>query len=399
MRRAAFTISLVSLLAAMLVLTASAFGLKAGFNLPTKRLEAAYKIALRERRFSQDGCYPPAPALAKALQKGTGHKVGVAGGPGGLRNLNEVYVLRQGASCDHLRMALRATGGTYVLGSVSGTIRILGHKGVSTPGVARPITDFTIATQAVHLSKPDTVQRGQAICPRGRFPLGGGMITAPPNGSDGEGIYPHSYERLGAQRGWHVSVVLLDPTPSGTTSRTVTVQALCGRGVVPATPTPHKTVYIRPGETKTATAHCPGGQSLVSGGFQRTDFRSDGGDYITESKAVGTNAWTVSGHAYGTGPGELTAIAYCARMKRPIIKEVASTPAALAVGQSATATTPTCPVGTRMVTGGFSSNGSTNSLFAAGSFNQDGTFSATSYGFFGATPQLTAFGYCLPSRS
>jgi hypothetical protein len=52
-----------------------------------------------------------------------------------------------------------------------------------------------------------------------------------------------------------------------------------------------------------------------------------------------------------------------------------------------------------MVTGGFSSNGSTNSLFAAGSFNQDGTFSATSYGFFGATPQLTAFGYCLPSRS
>jgi hypothetical protein len=137
----------------------------------------------------------------------------------------------------------------------------------------------------------------------------------------------------------------------------------------------------------------------VSGGFQRTDFRSDGGDYITESKAVGTNAWTVSGHAYGTGPGELTAIAYCARMKRPIIKEVASTPAALAVGQSATATTPTCPVGTRMVTGGFSSSGSTNSLFAAGSFNQDGTFSATSYGFFGATPQLTAFGYCLPSRS
>jgi hypothetical protein len=399
MRRAAFTISLISLLVAILVVTASALAAKAGFNLPTKRLEAAYKIALRERRFSEDGCYPPAPALAKALQKGTGHKAGVARGTGALHNLNEVYVLRQGASCDHLRMALRAAGGTYVLDSVSGTIRILGRKGVSTPGVARPITGFVTVTQSFRLSKPDSVERGQAICPDGKFPLGGGMITSPPNGSDGEGIYPHSYERLGAQRGWHVSVVLLDPSTTSTTPRTVTVQALCGGGVIPATPTPHRTVYLRPGETKTATAHCPSGQSLVSGGFQRTDFRSDGGDYVTESKAVGTNAWTVSGHAYGTGPGELTAIAYCARMKRPVIQEVSSAPEALAIGQSATATTPTCPAGTRMVTGGFSSNGSVDSLFASGSFNPDGTFSAMSYGYFGATPQLTAYGYCLPSRS
>ncbi len=92
-------------------------------------------------------------------------------------------------------------------------------------------------------------------------------------------------------------------------------------------------MYLRPGETKTVTARCPKGQSLVSGGFQRTDFRSDGGDYVTESHAVGTKAWVVSGHAYGVGSGELTSIAYCARMKRPIITEVASSPAPVAAGR------------------------------------------------------------------
>jgi hypothetical protein len=398
MRRAVLAISLITLLAATALLAASAFGKGAGFNLPTKRLEAAYKIALRERRFSQDGCYPPPAQLAKAISKSTHRKVGVARGTGNLGHLNQVYVLSN-ATCDHLRMALRAVGGTYVMDSVSGTIRILGHKGVATPGIARPITGFTTATQSFRLTKPDTVLRGQAICPGGKFPLGGGMITTPPNGSDGEGLYPHSYERLGAQRGWHVSVVLLDPSRSSTTPRTLTVQALCGSGVVPATPTPHKTVYIRPGETKTVTARCPSGQSLVSGGFQRTDFRSDGGDYVTESKAVGTNAWTATGHAYGTGPGELTAIAYCARMKTPIIKEVVSSPAPVAAGSTASTTTPSCPSGTRLVTGGFSSGGSTDALFAQGTMNPEGTFTASSYGFFGAAPQLTAYGYCLPSRS
>ena len=63
------------------------------------------------------------------------------------------------------------------------------------------------------------------------------MSTSPPTSSDGEGIYPHSYERLGAQRGWHISVVFLDPSPGSTTPRNVTVQALCGFGVIPATPT------------------------------------------------------------------------------------------------------------------------------------------------------------------
>src|SRR5690349_16949344 len=98
MKRAAIAITLVSLLAGTLFVAGSAFALKAGFNLPTKRLEAAYKIALRERRFDPQGCYPAAPQLAKAIGKGTHRKTGVANGTGHLGHMNEVYVLRS-TSC------------------------------------------------------------------------------------------------------------------------------------------------------------------------------------------------------------------------------------------------------------------------------------------------------------
>jgi hypothetical protein len=398
MKRTVLLASLIALLAGLL-LVPSAFGIKAGFNTATKRLEAAYKIALHERRFNPDGCYPAPPQLARAIHQSTHRKVGVAASTGRLANLNEVYVLTQGTNCEHLRMALRATGGVYVLDSKLGTVRLQGHKGAATPGIARTLTNLTLATRTFRVTKPDTAPRLQMICPGGKFPVGGGMTTSPPTGADGEGIYPHSYERLGAQKGWHISVVFLDPSRGRTTPRDVTVQALCGFGVIPATPTPHRTVYLRPGETKTVTVRCPSGQFLVSGGFQRTDFRSDGGDYITESRAAGDNAWTVSGHAYGTGSGELTAIAYCVRMRTPVLTEVASSPAPVGAGSSAATTTPTCPAGKRMVTGGFSMNGSTNALFAGESLDPAGTFTANAYGFFGASPQLTAYGYCLPARS
>src|SRR3954467_3787508 len=399
MKRIALLTTLIAVLAGLLVAAPSAFGITAGFNIATKRLEASYKIALFERRFSEDGCYPAPPKLAQAIHESTNRKVGVAANTKHLGNVNQVYVLRQGTDCEHLRMGLRAAGGIYVLDSKQGTVRLQGHKGAATPGLARTLTNLTLAAKSFQVTKPDTAPRLQTICPGGKFPIGGGMTSSPATDSDGGGIYPHSYERLGAQRGWHISVVFLDPSRSSTTPRDVTVQAVCGFGVIPATPTPHNTVYLRPGQTKTVTATCPKGQSLVSGGFQRTDFRSDGGDYVTESHAVGTNAWVVSGHAYGTGSGELTAIAYCARMKRPIISEVVSSPAPVSAGASASTTTPSCPAGKRLVTGGFSTGGSTDALFAQGAFNPNGTFSATSYGFFGAAPQLTAYGYCLPARS
>ena len=399
MRRAAILISLIAVLVTGLAFSTNAVAKEPGFNLPTKRLEGAYKFALQDRRFDPAGCYAPPKELAGILTTATGRTVGTARGTGALRVVNRVYVLKSGTNCNRLRMALRAVGGIYVLDSHLGTVRIQGRKGAATPGLARPLSGFTLSTQTYRLNKPDTAPRLEVMCSGGKSPIGGGMSQSPGVGPDGDGIYPHSYERLGAQLGYHISVVVLDPSPGQTTTREVTVQTVCGKGVIPATPTPHKTVWVRTGQTKTVTARCPKGQFLVSGGFQRTNFRSDGGDYITESRAAGPKAWTVSGSAYGpTGQGELTAIAYCARMKKPMLTEVSSGPVPVGANQVGSTTTSPCPKGKRLVAGGFSSGGSSNAFFADGTMNSNSTFTTRSYGFFGPVSSLTSYGYCWPAK-
>jgi hypothetical protein len=47
------------------------------------------------------------------------------------------------------------------------------------------------------------------------------------------------------------------------------------------------------------------------------------------------------------------------------------------------------------MTGGFSFNGTHNGLYADGIFNANGTWTASAFGYFGAIPKLTAYGYCL----
>lgn len=187
------------------------------------------------------------------------------------------------------------------------------------------------------------------------------MLTNPTPAEDGEGVYPHSYERLGAQRGWHVTPVLYDPSP-GTATYSVTLQVVCGpktRHVVPS----RRTVYVRPGQTKTATATCPGKRRLFGGGFQRTNFVSRGGNYVTASHAISPKTWLVSGRAFGGFGGELTAIADCRRSGKPLVTEVSAT-----------------------------TSGST--LFANGYLNADGSWSAGGYNAFGPPAVLTAYGYC-----
>src|SRR3954453_11402121 len=188
MKRFALTISLTAVLTGLLVAAPSAFGITAGFNIATKRLEASYKIALFERRFSEDGCYPAPPKLAQAIHQSTNRKVGVAANTKRLAHTNQVYVLRQGTNCEHLRMALRAVGGIYVLDSKQGTVRLQGHKGAATPGLAKPITNLTIATKNFRITQPDTAPRLQTICPGGRFPLGGGGPKSPAGEPAGGGV-------------------------------------------------------------------------------------------------------------------------------------------------------------------------------------------------------------------
>jgi hypothetical protein len=369
----------------------------AGHNDPTKKLEDAFKIALYVRSVSTDGCYPPARKLAKKIaQTKRGLKVRVANGLGGVNRFNIVFVLRHGSNCNKVMMALRASSGLYVLNSAQGTIRVHGRGGPRVvPGKPGPPRSLMTVSKTFKMSAPDQLTRLEVFCPGGRYPIGGGMLVNLPPGPDGEGVYPHSYERLGAQRGFHISEVLYDANWGSTTPRNITVQAICARGQIPQNPTPHKTVFIKPGETKSATARCPKGQQLITGGFQRTNFASDGGNYVTESRAVGSNAWKVSGSAFTgsafTGGGELTAIAYCSKSKKPILTEVVS-PVNVPAGMNASATTPSCPGNLRLTTTGFALD-SRNAFYAGNSINNDNSTTANAFGYFGSA-NLTAYGYC-----
>lgn len=389
--------ALVVLIALLATSGATARPGGAGHNPPTRKLEAAFKVALHQRSVSRDGCYPAPARVAQAIRKRTRFKAGVASQPDSVRVRGIIFVITEGASCGKVRMALLSASGLYVLDSAKGSIRVQGKFGGpwSDPGKSGPARGLILKQETFKMTTPEELARFEVLCPGRSYPLGGGMISHQLPDPDGEGIYPHSYERLGAQRGFHISAVLFDASQGSTTTRRATIQVICGRGLVPASPSPHKTVFIGSGQTRSATARCPKGQQLVTGGFQRSNFGFEGGgNYVTESRAVGSRAWRVTGASFPEGGGELTAIAYCVKHRRPFLTEVsASTP--VAPGQSATATTPQCPAGRRMTTTGFSTDGSRNALFVGSSLNGDGSSSSTVFGHFGPAPTLIAYGYCL----
>jgi hypothetical protein len=257
---------------------------------------------------------------------------------------------------------------------------------------AAPAKSVTYAHKTFQLGGANQKRRPTVQCPGNLVPLGGGMNASPLPDADGEGVYPHSYERLGVQHGYHSTVVLFDPSPGSTTNRNVTLQAACARKQKHVTP-PHTTVYVNPGQTRTAVATCPGNRRLFGGGFQRTDFTARGGDYITESRATSDKSWSVTGRAFGGFGGELTAIAYCWHSKKPLLTEVSAS-ADLGTGRFATATTPTCPAG-KIVFGGFSSTPAGSVLLTNGFFAGNGGWSASGMNQFGPTAIITAYGYCL----
>jgi hypothetical protein len=281
---------------------------------------------------------------------------------------------------------LIATGAALVFGQMVG-----GSKAVAAPR-AHASKAVTYVQRTFQLSGANEKRRLVARCPGRLVPLGGGMTSSPAPSSDGEGVYPHSYERLGVQHGYHSTVVLFDPSPSSTTARSVTLQAACASKQKHVTP-PHKTVFVNPGQTRTAVATCPGRRQLFGGGFQRTDFVGRGGDYVTESRASSSKSWSVTGHAFGGFGGELTAIAYCWHSKKPLLTEVSGS-TTVGTGSFGTTTTPPCPTG-NLVFGGFSTSPSGSAFFTNGFINTDGSWQASAYNHFGPSATLTAYGYCL----
>ena len=373
-----------------------------GHNPPTRKLEIAFKVAGGARDGSKDGCYPRPRWMASLIHHWGHLDAAVARGLGSVREPDLVYVIGPRSSCERMVFALRDHGEVFILDTAGGEVYRRGvppeRRGAESRRLGRgPLRRLTLTGRTFGLTRADRARRLVVRCPRGSSPLGGGMAGYPQPGADGEGVYPHSYERLGVQHGFHVTALIVDPSPNETAPRTATLQVVCGRGLVPMS-SPHRTVFVRRNSTNTAIATCPSGQYLFGGGFQRTNFTTPfltyGGNYITESRAISPTAWQVAAHAAGWDGGELTAIAYCARdPSLPLTEVQASSP--VEAGKLATATTPACPPGLALTSGGFSLNGSENAFFGGGSFDEGGTWTATAFGYFGPAPSLTAFGYCL----
>jgi len=371
----------------------------AGFNGPTRRLEASFTTALTARINGKSGCYPSVRKLVQIFskRKKTIGAVSSAKNVGSAREPGVVYVLRNGTSCNGITASLRDRNVTYVLDSIKGEIKILGGKKGKDPAIAHnrgPLRNVSLVTRGTRITQPNNRVRLEAKCPGRTFPLGGGFVSNPALEPNGEGVYPHSFERLGAQRGFHVTAWYYTRDGRDKGRIGVGVQVVCGLGLAPLT-APHATTFTKPGETKTVTARCPSGQYLLSGGFQRTDFLGPGGNYVTESRAVGAQAWTATARAYGEFGGELTAIAYCTKASGPLLTEVASQPVPVGWLATATATTAQCPPGQVLSTGGFSNNGTQDTWFAGGRINDDNTWTAQSFGRFASINEFTAYGYCL----
>jgi hypothetical protein len=255
------------------------------------------------------------------------------------------------------------------------------------PGKGR----YSITTQSFSISQPNDGQRLTVLCPGKSEPLGGGMITDP-LAADGEGIYPHSFERLGQQSGYHISVILFDPSPGQTQNRTVTLQVVCGPKFGKVSD-PHTTLDLGANDTKQAIAKCPKGKRLIGGGYQRTNFTNTGGVLGTESHAISSKAWVVTAHGLGRFGGQATTIGYCVKSKKPLLQEVTAT-TQIPPGQPGTATTPACPGKRLLAFGGFSTPASGAVLSTGGSF-QSGAWSVTGFNTSGSPAALTAYGYCL----
>jgi hypothetical protein len=248
------------------------------------------------------------------------------------------------------------------------------------------------ATQTYTLGTVDDRQRMTVLCPGSKEPYGGGFLTNPAP-SQGQGVYPNSYERLGQQGGYHITGNLVNPVKAPVVPRNVTLQVVCGKKMGPVK-SPHAFAQLGPGDGPvTVIAKCPKKQSLIGGGYQQTNGVTDAGVIATESHRTSTRTWQVVAHDPGGFAGTAVSIGYCVRSKKSLVSELAGS-VSLGPRETGTATTPPCPAHRKLVFSGFSAPPSGTIRFLGEGFNPDGSTSASGFNS-GPPATLTAYSYCL----
>ena len=277
-----------------------------------------------------------------------------------------------------------------------------------------------IEDPSLTMSQPNESPRAVVECPGKLAPYGGGMFSYPGPDIQGEGVYPHSYERLGAQAGFHTTPVLFDQTPAGmpgglipgiigppkgsTRSYTVTLQVLCTQKFGKVSDPHDIALNVPAGTSVTLNAKCRKGTVLIGGGFQRAAFENEGGVYPRESRMISPIEWQATGTAFGDIKNDMVSIGYCmgSKKRRPLLTEVANS-VTIAPDQVGVTTTPTCTGGRKLISNGFNtepkaSNDQYGLMFADGRINPDQSFTASAYNNGPAPATLTAYGYCIKSK-
>src|SRR4051794_4631766 len=214
-----------------------------------------------------------------------------------------------------------STGRKAVAGTLVGAIRLVAALAPSLAPAKKPKAKvrnpghLVTATQTYRVDKVDDRQRMTVSCPGKKEPYGGGFLTNPAP-TLGQGVYPNSYERLGQQRGYHITAALINPVQAPVVPKDVTLQVVCGKKIGPIDD-PHTVAQLGAGDgPKTLVAKCPKKQTLIGGGYQRSNGVTDAGVMATESHRTSARAWQVVANDPGGFPGEAVSIGYCVKSKK-----------------------------------------------------------------------------------
>jgi hypothetical protein len=255
-------------------------------------------------------------------------------------------------------------------------------------GVAVGGKGLKTKTQATTV-EPTTVSSATAKCKRGTKAVSGGFASNHVIGSDEFGsLIPQQSSRQGARR-WVAAAYNLGLNPGE-----LTAFAHCRDEKLKRR---SASIAIEPGEGGTASAKCPKGTRLLSGGFEGGEGPPDTPRFwITTSRKLGPRTWTVSASNTGGAEGELVAYAYCREGSKLQTAQVSDTVNLDDYPTNADADmAPTCKRRQRVVSGGWASNDDQIAAAFRASHRLDPRtwrIRATAQGIFGT--DVTAYAYC-----
>jgi hypothetical protein len=244
------------------------------------------------------------------------------------------------------------------------------------------------ATEAVGV---DDNGSSHARCKRGTNAVSGGFETE----FDSEPIFTSPIIRVNESRGTGRRGWTTSGFNSGYADGDLTTFVYC-RDQKPTQVT--NTVAAPVGEFVTATAKCPAGTKVISGGFEGSPIDPVGPTpvlYFSESRRATKRTWEASAYTTGTESGELTAIAYCDDAKKPKARDASVT---LNDATRSADVIARCKRRERAISGGFGSpdfsNQDTAKVFASRRAGKRGWSVNSFYGDFGAPVEVTAYAYC-----